>query len=98
MDPKSIQIFARQKLGFFFTPHPEGTSIAAKEEHGIVAELIKLIADGLKEQKIRAINVHDNWQAIADLADKVDQELYRLKAMVPEKVPVFENLTSGEAS
>lgn len=95
MDPKSINIFGRQKLGFFFTT---GNPDNAKDEHGIFAELTKLIAQRLKESKIRAVNIHEHWSDVYKLAEDVDAKLDELCKMVPPSQTVFKPIVEPNAS
>ena len=70
MDSKTINIFSRKSLGFFLTVGPDNKENA--KEHHMYNKALELIAKELREQKIRAYNIHDNWSKIYKIASQVE--------------------------
>ena len=76
MDPRMVNGNNREANGFFLTTGREDPKNAtSRGEHAVLRAAVQLVSDGLREHKIRSINVLDHLEDLEAIAEATEPKL-----------------------
>lgn len=76
MDPRMVNGNNREANGFFLTTGREDArDPTSRGEHAVLRTAVQLVSDGLREHKIRSVNVLEHLEDLESMADDIEPKL-----------------------